>query len=753
MGIVYESRTTELAPYFSYRLLTADHGLSSVASRYGTTLDGVLQASVKWDRTWARFAVESVEHFAHHVNAADPAAGAPPWEPRSMITLPTPRAELAWDWVLFRVDGSATLKEICDAQNVNAERVEAHMPALTPLELWKASGNRWLRNAVLKGAHHHEHGAIDRDPSTARLPADTHVWVPYPKHAAGTVIHAAPNPVRAPASGTQPNTVAVQPIPDDIIRLLREHLVPIFTQTAVLAGLNARCKAATEKGGAVLVKLTLLRQILDRYAREHMQGHILDSAGLSNLDLALIAAQDAATPVLTSPFEYVDLAGSVQRDQVAAELERKLQSPEFARLANPIAKGPDVRLNGSSVLDYISSALALGYEQVFLTKRGDHLLDSSSAALAKFTAGGGAEASPSSALHAVLAAAGGASGVATTLVGPGSLATKVFGLVLLKELPRALADASARAGKIEALTATLMKLGGLTRAEIAGIGILVRGGSSDSVKAAVDRLAQKAMTHFMGERGRDLAGLGRVSGWGWASLALNVISMLSVVESDDKITARHWSNVLGGTASAANAALQVIKQFGAQQGQFQVVVGKISGGLGTLASVASIVSGCFTIYEGISHHNDSILAGGILTTTGSVLTIAAFGIPVWGQAVGVAMVLVGSQLGGSTPLQDYVAGEAQVLLLEAVLAAGGRVLGRSPAMAHWTSEMTTSVQGLREKFVALAEAAGDAQLSSLADTPENDRFLTALGFGEEQSARLRGFTHELVDPESVSRMP
>ena len=31
MGIVYESRTTELLPYFSYRLLTSDHGLAHVA--------------------------------------------------------------------------------------------------------------------------------------------------------------------------------------------------------------------------------------------------------------------------------------------------------------------------------------------------------------------------------------------------------------------------------------------------------------------------------------------------------------------------------------------------------------------------------------------------------------------------------------------------------------------------------------------------------------------------------------------------
>ena len=44
MGIVYESRTTELLPYFSYRLLTSDHGLAHVASRYSTTLDSVLSS-------------------------------------------------------------------------------------------------------------------------------------------------------------------------------------------------------------------------------------------------------------------------------------------------------------------------------------------------------------------------------------------------------------------------------------------------------------------------------------------------------------------------------------------------------------------------------------------------------------------------------------------------------------------------------------------------------------------------------------
>ena len=57
-----------------------------------------------------------------------------------MITLPTPRAELAWDWVLFRVDGSATLKEICDAQNVNAERVEAHKVWRSVIDLFIGKG-------------------------------------------------------------------------------------------------------------------------------------------------------------------------------------------------------------------------------------------------------------------------------------------------------------------------------------------------------------------------------------------------------------------------------------------------------------------------------------------------------------------------------------------------------------------------------------------------------------------------------------
>jgi hypothetical protein len=133
--------------------------------------------------------------------------------------------------------------------------------------------------------------------------------------------------------------------------------------------------------------------------------------------------------------------------------------------------------------------------------------------------------------------------------------------------------------------------------------------------------------------------------WNAGVTVLSALALYGSLEADDKITIRKWINVSGGTANWAMASVQTFNSL-VPIGAVGRALAKYGNGIGVFGTVASVLSGGITFYEGYNspqRNNEKMFLGGIQALGGAAsiagMAMAAPVVQVLATAVVVTSVL------------------------------------------------------------------------------------------------------------------
>ncbi len=714
----------------SYTYSELDSYVSNVATRYGTTLDAVWQASKPLRAEFA--AAASATAFADLV--------------RDKMKLSIPVTDevrhYTWEeWACGPGTAYPTLKAVCAEANKPARRGKGDQ--LTEQYLFDSVANCAFRRKMVdqlvaalpldRAAKLH----LNDNASTMIIPTATKVWVPFPvvKGSVGVVVAA-----QTTAGGAvTPSTVVAAP--EWLEKFFAEELEPFADDLAAFQKNLKVCEKLKQDTTAEVYSLLVLRWLVSQTEavwgkREH-DVHAKDfEIHPLHLELEkfhdLVSKHMVLNPAGTlgwNAHKNVDSIGKRLRDRfkgaaLATGVKRVLEEADrVVTVRSPLLnakRSQDVSLHG-----YIQLVMLRAVEALVDSYVVDEVLPGLIASLksigtAKAT-GETRTIDASTALDAVLSVVGVGVSLASVAVGnlpgPQSLGMAVVASVTCHVLPRLKAEGSKLSGLRKDLMGGLQKCTGITSAELGDLEKDLKNAAGKKVYADWgEKLSNKL---YKGAK------------WDAGMTILALFSLYSAMTTTDK-GVKPAIDVIAGSTTVALGLVQTVSSLDPALDWAEALDfwGK---NFGRVASVLGIISGGIALWEAYfdpAGRDYEKIISGAMQVSGGLLSVAGciFAVPGL-QLAGTVLVIGSTVIIVANKVWTYLTSSPKKVFLATLFYFGER--NGKPSYFKTFCDKVPELKTAYDKLVAVADAVPYYGYNKISGRDGQANTLRRMGFTEE----------------------